>query len=211
MLTNKGLVEYVKIARVERWGYVWGTFGLLLTDLLFSHKLEQYPDGVGKYKEFISKTWLGRKTTDCVGLIKGYYWTIDGVIKYNLKTDVSANRMYTIAKEKGTISTMPDMPGICVWKDGHIGVYIGDGQVIEAHGTKYGVIQTPLKGAGATAWTHWLKCPYIVYEESEMTLVEALAFISKSGIDIDYWMEQCNTVKFLDQCFIKIAKVFKEV
>jgi cell wall-associated NlpC family hydrolase len=39
---------------------------------------------------------------------------------------------------------MPDIPGLAVWHDGHIGVYIGGGQVIEAMGTKYGVVKTEL-------------------------------------------------------------------
>jgi hypothetical protein len=72
--------------------------------------------------------------------------------------------MFNLATEKGDISTLPEIPGLCLWKKGHIGVYIGGGQVIEAHGTIYGVIQTPLQGEGATSWTHWLKCPYIGYD-----------------------------------------------
>lgn len=167
MLTNTGLVEHVKQALSEGWGYVWGTFGQVLTDTLFRQKLAQYPEGVGRYKDFIAAKWLGKKTTDCVGLIKGYCWTKDNKLTYDSKTDVSADRMYNIAQERGIIATMPDIPGICVWKAGHIGVYIGNGEVIEAHGTKSGVIKTPLSGAGATQWTHWLKCPYITYEVIE--------------------------------------------
>lgn len=37
-------------------------------------KLEQYPDGVGNHEAFIRANWLGRRTTDCIGLIKGYGW-----------------------------------------------------------------------------------------------------------------------------------------
>ncbi len=44
--------------------------------------------------------------------------------------------VYYSATESGTIDTMPDIPGLAVWHDGHIGVYIGGGQVIEAMGTK---------------------------------------------------------------------------
>lgn len=212
MLTNIGLVEYAKKALVEKWGYVWGTFGYVLTEVLFKQKLKQYPDGVGKYKSFITKNWLGGKTTDCVGLIKGYCWTLNGVLRYDTSTDKSANGMYAAAIEKGIISTMPDIPGVCLWKDGHIGVYIGEGQVIEAHGTTSGVVKTPLKGTRATKWTHWLKCPYIIYEDSEMTLDKAMTFISnKSGIDKAHWIEQAKSVEYLDECFIKIAKAFNEV
>lgn len=51
-----------------------------------------------------------------------------------------------------------------MWYEGHIGIYIGDGKVIQAANTKAGVILTSL---GDTAWTHWLKVPYINYIESE--------------------------------------------
>ena len=165
MLTNKGLVEYAKKALSEKWGYVWGTFGQLLTESLFKQKLDQYPDQIGSFKNFITSNWMNRKVTDCVGLIKSYIWSGTGKLVYDSKTDVSANGMYDKASEKGPIANIPEIPGLCVYKKGHIGVYIGNGQVIEAHGTKYGVIQTPLKGTGSTPWTHWLKCPYITYED----------------------------------------------
>jgi len=167
MLTNIGLVEYARKALAEKWGYVWGTFGQLLSESLFQQKLQQYPEQVGNFKSFIRTNWLGRKVTDCVGLIKGYYWSENGTLKYNPINDVNANTMLSVAKDKGLIASIPDIPGICVQKKGHIGVYIGNGQVIEARGTKYGVVQTPLRGTGSTPWTHWLKCPYIEYEELE--------------------------------------------
>lgn len=39
-----------------------------------------------------------------------------------------------------------------------IGIYIGDGCVIEAKGHEEGVVKTKLEGAG---WTHWSQCLYI--------------------------------------------------
>lgn len=165
MKTNLGLVEFVKKALAEKWGYVWGTFGQILTQALFDYKLTQYPDGVGNYRDFIQRSYINKRCADCVGLIKAYMWWSGNDPVYIPASDVSANGMYSVAKEKGPMSTMPDIPGICLWLDGHIGVYIGNGQVIESHGTKYGVIQTPLRGAGATGWTNWLKCPYITYED----------------------------------------------
>lgn len=160
-MDNKGLVLYVKKALEERWGYVWGTFGQVLTHDLFAQKVRQYPNGVGNYFDFIKGNWVGRKTVDCIGLIKGYYWTSNNKLRYSGLTDVSADMMYSLATEKGPIKNIPDIQGLLVWKKGHIGVYIGHDQVIEAHGTLYGVIQTPLYGG--TGWTHWIKCPYISY------------------------------------------------
>ncbi len=159
------LVTYAIHAWESGWGYVWGTYGSVLTDGLFAYKLEQYPDGVGNYEDFIRENWLGRRTTDCVGLIKGYGWldVEDMSIGYGINgmPDYGANQMYYSASVSGTIDTMPDIPGLAVWHDGHIGVYIGGGYVIEAMGTKYGVVKTELDGRG---WTHWLQIEYINYD-----------------------------------------------
>lgn len=172
-----GLVIFAKKARDEKWGYVWGTFGQVLTEALLKQKLIQFPSEVGKYEGFIRTNWLGRRVSDCIGLIKSYIWFEDidndnildqnEKINYDALKDVNVGGMYDKATEKGPISTIPEIPGICVCKEGHIGIYIGNGQVIEAHGTKYGVIQTPLRGAGATTWTNWLKCPFIEYIKEE--------------------------------------------
>lgn len=159
------LVTYAIHAWESGWGYVWGTYGCVLTDSLFAYKLEQYPDGVGNYEDFIRANWLGGRTTDCVGLIKGYGWLNPETLSIDYATngmpDIGANQMYYSASVSGTIDTMPDTPGLAVWHDGHIGVYIGDGYVIEAMGTKYGVVKTELDGRG---WTHWLEIEYINYD-----------------------------------------------
>ena len=78
--------------------------------------------------------------------------------------DVGADGMYNNATVKGDMSTMPDTPGLAVWHSGHIGVYIGNGEVIEAMGTKYGVVKTQLS---ERSWTAWLQVPYINYISEE--------------------------------------------
>ena len=159
------LVAYVVNAYDSGWGYVWGTYGQVLSQGAYASKLEQYPDGVGKYADFIQANWIGRRTADCVGLIKGYGWydpeSQNFVYGSNGMPDTGANQMYYVATESGPISSIPDIPGLAVWHDGHIGVYIGHGEVIEAMGTMYGVVKTQLAGRG---WTHWLKIPYINYD-----------------------------------------------
>lgn len=159
------LVTYAVHAWESGWGYVWGTYGNVLTESLLAYKVSQYPDGVGNHENFIRAHWLGGRTTDCVGLIKGYSWLSPETMTIDYGThgmpDIGANQMYYTARESGPISTMPDIPGLAVWHEGHIGVYIGNGQVIEAMGTRYGVVKTELANRG---WTHWLKVPYIRYD-----------------------------------------------
>lgn len=166
---NLDLVQWAIAAEKAGWGYVWGTFGQVLSRDLLAAKVEQYPDNVGIYEEFIRSNYLGKRTVDCVGFIKGYSWYDPQTDSVNYGTngmpDIGADQMYQAAREKGSISTIPEIPGLAVWHTGHIGVYIGDGYVIEAMGTHYGVVKTRLSSG---RWTHWLKIPYINYlEETE--------------------------------------------
>lgn len=146
---NLDLVTWAKNAKKKGWGYVWGTYGQVLTKGRYKAKLEQYPDEIGPYSEFIESHWLGTRTADCVGLIKGYGWfdpdTHDIGYAVNGMPDIDADAMYENALEKGTIDTLPEIPGLAVWHEGHIGIYIGDGQVIHASGTMSGVIQTSVE------------------------------------------------------------------
>ena len=159
------LVAYVTHAWESGWGYVWGTFGQTLTESLLESKIRQYPDGVGSYESVIRSKWLGGRTADCVGLIKGYGWldTDSMSIRYgtNGMPDIGADAMYRNAAVKGPIGTIPEVPGLAVWKSGHIGVYIGGGEVIEAMSTNYGVVKTQLTDRN---WTAWLEIPYIQYD-----------------------------------------------
>ena len=169
---NLDLAAYAIQAWENNWGYVWGTFGQVLTPSLFQYKLEQYPDGVGGYADFIRDNWVGGRTTDCVGLIKGYGWLdpAAGTIQYgtNGMPDYGADQMYRSAQQYGTdygsMSAMPDVVGLALWKPGHIGVYIGNGYAVEAMGTTYGVVKTQVDGRG---WSGWCKIPFINYLEVE--------------------------------------------
>ena len=167
---NLDLAEWAKNAQSRGWGYVWGTYGQVLTKDLYKAKANQYPDEVGGYADFIEEHWIGRRTADCIGLIKGYGWFDPKTEKIRYGTngmpDIGADTMFRNAKEKGAIDTIPEIPGLAVWHEGHIGIYIGDGQVIHASGTRSGVIQTPVNDSG---WTHWLKIPYITYYDDVIT------------------------------------------
>ena len=168
---NLDLVQWAIAAYEADWGYVMGTFGQVLTEGLLEAKLVQLPDAIGPYEEFIRANYLGLRTADCIGLIKGYSWydIESGEIRYatNGMPDVGADQIYEIAAEKGNMSTMPEIPGLIVHAQGHVGIYIGDGYVIEAMGTRYGVVKTRVENRN---WTGWCKNPFITYlDEVEET------------------------------------------
>ncbi len=166
---NLDLVMWAENAADKGWGYVYGTYGTVLDNSLLDSKITQYPEEVGGNEDFIRENWLWKRTADCVGLIKGYSWydteTQKTLLVSNGMPDIGADTMYENATEKGAIDTIPEIPGLAVWKEGHIGVYIGGGKVVEAYGTTTGVIRSELADGG---WTHWLKIPYINYVEQEV-------------------------------------------
>ena len=162
MKTNKGLVEYAK-AQLGL-PYWYGTFGNTAAADLYEYKRDQYPQYYKAWNDFPKQ--YGKRVHDCVGLIKGYLWSDTPTSKpvYNSKQDVSANGMLSVCSEKGGIYSMPDVPGVLVFMKGHVGVYIGNGEVIEARGHEYGVVKTKLK---ARPWVSWGKCPWIDYGEKD--------------------------------------------
>lgn len=162
--TNTGLVEYAK-AQLNK-PYWYGTFGQTATKALHEAKAKQYPD---KYnRNNYTQGWAhqyGARVHDCVGLIKGYLWSASptSAPRYKAAQDLSANGMINACKTKGTIDKMPEVVGLLVHYNGHIGVYIGGGYVIEARGHNYGVVKTKLK---ERPWKTWGYCPFITYQSA---------------------------------------------
>ena len=164
---NLDLATWAVRAEQAGWGYVWGSQGELLTESRFQSLAASYPKEVGGYEDWIRAHWLGKRTADCSGLIRGYWWLDAETQEINYGSNsipaMGADAMYQAAAEKGSISTMPEIPGLGVWHKGHIGIYIGNGEVVEAMSTRKGVVRTQLASGH---WTAWLKIPYINYIES---------------------------------------------
>lgn len=164
--TAAGLVEHVKKCLEDGWGYVYGSIGQTCTESLLDQCAARYPANnlAGGAMRKAGEKWLGRKVADCSGIVKAYLMSdyTGGPITYNAKYDSAVQ--YSNAKEKGLIGTMPDIPGIIVYMPGHVGVYIGKGDVIESAGTLYGVQKSSVTRSYVSGpWTHWYKCPYIEY------------------------------------------------
>lgn len=163
--TSSGLVEFCK----SQLGmpYWYSCYGQKPSVALYNEILNRYPEKVGKWSRESYMEQLGYAAVyDCSGLIKSYMFreklssnpaTYTAPV-YNSKYDLSANGMIDACKETGDYSSIPDIPGLIVWKSGHVGVYIGGGKTIEAAGHTKGTILTT-----STPWKKWGKLPWIEY------------------------------------------------
>lgn len=182
--TNMHFVEFCK--KFIGMPYWYATCMYPCTKTVLNSKTKNYPnhytsDRMSRYNADIAEHKI---CADCVGLMKGYAWTNGGenVIesigkekplftnkyKSNNMPDKSANGMFSYAKSKGldwgSIDSLPEIPGLGLHMDGHVGVYIGNGEVIEERGFNYGCVKTKIKNR---KWLHWFKIPTIIYEDNQ--------------------------------------------
>jgi len=122
----------------------------------------------GNYRQF-----------DCCGLFKCFMWhdypNNDGPACYNkTQKDLNCEGLIAEAKEKGPISTIPEIPGVLVYMRGHMGIYIGNGEVIESTGHAYDGVSAKIyktyfkgnhRGYKRDTWTHWFKSPNLNYDD----------------------------------------------
>lgn len=171
MFTNLGLVAYAEYMLNYKSPYWYGTYGNIASAQLYASKRKQYPSQYDKWDKSTFVAQYGKKVHDCIGLEKGYKMNptlgADGYVKdpmkpsvYNSKYDYSADGSFARAKEKGTISTLPEIKGIIVYKKGHVGIYVGNGWVIEERGHSFGTVRTKLS---ERPWTNWFKDVDIQY------------------------------------------------
>lgn len=157
--------------------YWYGTCVYICTKSLLTRKTEQYPTHYGNSRKSTYEKHIAAKRVcmDCIGMIKGFFWTNggQGVLEYlnggaefkskygsNGCPDKGANGMLAWLKSEGckhgNIDTLPEIPGVLLFKSGHVGVYIGNGWAVEAQGFSTGVVKTQVS---KRPWTEWAYLP----------------------------------------------------
>lgn len=147
MKTGNELADYAKGKIGVH--YFYGCKMNLLTEELATKLHNSYPKMVSY--AYISKArkkkQFGKINTDCSGLIGAYRGK-----------QIGSAQLYSTAKKRLPIADVKDFaPGVVLWKNGHVGVYIGmeNGvpMCVEAKGIDYGVIKSRV---ASTAWEYGL-------------------------------------------------------
>ncbi|MDY6315848.1 MAG: NlpC/P60 family protein [Oribacterium sp.] len=151
-LKPEQIIEDATYALNNGWGYIRGKTGQVWTEN-DQTKAEADPNGREQTRLY-GRTWIGRRVVDGPGLISWIFYRHGSYMPHG------CNSIYNrFCEPKGELKDGNVLkPGCLVFKRSdkyenpiyHVGVYVGEGRVIEAHGTAKGVIQSTLFG-----WSHY--------------------------------------------------------
>ena len=157
MIRPEKLIGLFEQALKEEWGYIWGTAGETWTAAKQA-KLEKTTDAGRAQGRAYGSKWTGHRVADCSGLFSWAFRQLGGTMYHGSDTMFRkyCERKGELKKGKpaegGTLK-----PGTAVFtwdgrKYSHVGLYTGNGKVIEAQSTLKGVTQGRVT---VKKWTHW--------------------------------------------------------
>ena len=185
MIKASALIQLFIYALNNAWGYIWGTAGIEWTAAKQKQKVDYMVSKYGQdwkknadakndnyyYAALYGDKWIGHIVADCSGLFAWAFRKLGGAIYHG------SNSIYDrYCSEKGKLTAEKKkalLPGTAVFthtenkktkeiKHGHIGLYIGDGKVIEASGTQAGVC---ISNINAGKWTYYGLLKDVDYSE----------------------------------------------
>lgn len=167
----KDLIAKFQYALMNRWGYIWGTAGEQWTAEKQA-AIERTTDEDREKARMYGSKWIGCMVADCSGLFSWAFRQLGGYMYHGSNTMwnkycVSQGELRGRKRTDG--KTLK--PGTAVFtynakkkNRGHVGLYIGDGKVIEASGTQAGVITTSV---GLSKWVEWGELKGVDYGEAK--------------------------------------------
>ena len=152
-LTGTGLASFAKGKKGTP--YVYGAKGAdgALTQVKVNFLAKNYKNiFTATYLNKIKTRGLvGKVCTDCSGLISWYTGKVLG-----------SSQMYSSAYTRLPIAQWKNFAiGTVLWKQGHVGVYLGDGLVAEARGIDEGTVISKITDQ---KWAYGLTFSYINYD-----------------------------------------------
>lgn len=180
-----------KVNSVVGQGYWDGTFGQIATESLWNQNKARLPSWYGQHPN--AKTlWMGKRVMDCCGLDKFARWIQpDGSVPYHPESDLNQQMLFDKAKSDGmnwgAIGSLPNIPGIVLYKAGHMGIYRGNSEVVEARGGDYGVVVTKI--SDNRGWTNWFMNPYLDYLKGDIDMLKR----GDINADVGTWQTILNS------------------
>jgi len=185
MIKAEALIAKFQQALEEKWGYIWGTAGEKWTAEK-QKELEKTTDANRAQGRQYGSKWIGHRVADCSGLFSWAFRQLGGSIYHGSDT---MYRKYCVNKgelnkgkrtDRGTLK-----PGtaVFVWNGSsysHVGLYAGNGIVIEAMSTLKGVTTTKVT---AGKWTHWGEVTGVDYagDNAELRMQNAELIVDETN------------------------------
>ena len=159
MIKAKDIIALFQKALDEKWGYIWGQSGSLWTE---ARQKAATREQTVKY----GAKWIGHYVADCSGMFSWAFRKLGGYMYHGTNTMWKSYMTAKGALSKGKRTDGQELkPGTAVFKNSgtnyyHVGLYIGNGMVIEARGTSSGVVTSAV-----SAWTAWGEMRGVDYSE----------------------------------------------
>jgi cell wall-associated NlpC family hydrolase len=197
MIRAADLVQYAM--QCVGGGYIWGSSGEKCSKAQRERWASWAP--VNQASNILVKgaKWDGKYVWDCSGIARGAWRALA-----SYKSGGATGIYNEWCNRKGPIETMPDEPGTFVFRGTdktkeHIGVYVGDGMVVDARGTDYGVLYGTLKSYKA-GWTHWGQADDVDFSATTPTETIPVAVLwtgkikTRTGSGISLWTDNSKRV-----------------
>lgn len=191
MIKASELIALFRLAYAQAWGYIMGAAGIKWTQAAQQAKINYMVQNYGdnwktsaeakKDKYYYSAKdgakWIGKIVADCSGLFKWAFKKLGGDIYHGSNTIWNKYCSSQGELSNGRRTDGQDLkPGTAVFVNklddkgrktnnrSHIGLYVGDGLVIEAQGTNAGVVVSKVTLA---KWNEWGELSAVIFDTPE--------------------------------------------
>lgn len=195
MIKASAIISLFRQALAEEWGYIWGQSGDVWT------QAEQ--DAATREKTVLyGQQHVGKRVADCSGLFVWAFRTLGGSIYHGSNTIF--NKYTTVTGALGGMTTLRPGTAVFMVNEGrrtHIGLYVGNGVVIEAQGTKTGVVESSIN-----MWEEWGELVGVEYDTNPETFETDFATLRKG--DRGELVEVLQKKLLAAGCTVKVDGIF---
>lgn len=170
MIAAQALIDKFELSLKEEWGYIYGIKHVTWSEARQKNYNKAYEDNSNCANSIkYGPKWYGHIVTDCSGLFAWWIQQLGGAIAHGSNSIFdrycsAKGQLKNVKKSSGEELK----PGTAVFVDkkgnkSHIGLYVGNGMVIEARGAQYGVQKRKISAGN---WSYWGELKMIEYGDA---------------------------------------------